>query len=146
MPPVFFESFAGAHHIDVDEPEEDLGLLRHTFVSWSNTNVYQVPEYGRWLAAADARPAYGYHRRAIQHFTWQRRLKNPGPYAQWLLKAPVHLMELEALIDVYPDACFIQTHRDPRAVDRLMGQPDRATPFPHHRAHLPPRPRRGAAC
>ena len=112
----FFESFAGAHHIDVDEPEEDLGLLRHTFVSWSNTNVYQVPEYGRWLAAADARPAYGYHRRAIQHFTWQRRLKNPGPYAQWLLKAPVHLMELEALIDVYPDACFIQTHRDPRAL------------------------------
>ena len=39
----FFESFAGAHHIDVDEPEEDLGLLRHTFLSWSNTNIYQVP-------------------------------------------------------------------------------------------------------
>ena len=110
----FFESFAGAHDINVDEPEEDLGLLRHTFRSWSNTNIYQVPTYGRWLAATSARPAYGYHRLAIQHFTWQRHMRRPERQAQWLLKAPVHLMELEALIDAYPDACFIQTHREPR--------------------------------
>ena len=110
----FFESFAGTHQLDVDEPEEDLPLLRHTFRSWSNTNIYLVSEYGRWLAAAGSQPAYGYHRRAIQHFTWQRRLRNPGQEAQWLLKAPVHLMELEALVGAYPDACFIQTHRAPR--------------------------------
>ena len=110
----FFESFAGAHDIDVDEPEEDLGLLRHTFLSWSNTNIYQVPGYGRWLAAAGSRRAYGYHRRAMQHFTWQRHRQQPGQEAQWLLKAPVHLMELEALMGAYPDACFIQTHREPR--------------------------------
>ena len=110
----FFESFAGAHHLDVDEPEEDLPLLRHTFRSWSNTNIYLVPEYGRWLAAAGSQPAYGYHRRAMQHFTWQRHMHRPEREAQWLLKAPVHLMELEALIDAYPDACFIQTHREPR--------------------------------
>ena len=110
----FFESFAGAHDIDVDEPEEDLGLLRHTFLSWSNTNIYHVPGYGRWLAAAGSRRAYGYHRRAMQHFTWQRHRQQPGQEAQWLLKAPVHLMELEALMDAYPDACFIQTHREPR--------------------------------
>ena len=112
----FFESFAGAHELDVDEPEEDLPLLRHTFRSWSNTNIYQVPEYGRWLSAAGSHPAYGYHRRAIQHFTWQRRMRDPGRVPQWLLKAPVHLMELEALIGAYPDACFIQTHREPREV------------------------------
>ena len=110
----FFESFAGAHHLDIDEPEEDLPLLRHTFRSWSNTNIYLVPEYGRWLATAGSQPAYGYHRRAMQHFTWQRHMQQPGREAQWLLKAPVHLMELEALIGAYPDACFIQTHREPR--------------------------------
>ena len=109
----FFESFAGAHHIAVDEPEEDLPLLRHTFRSWSNTNIYLVPEYGRWLATAGSQPAYGYHRRALQHFAWQRHMQQPGQEAQWLLKAPVHLMELEALVDAYPDACFIQTHREP---------------------------------
>ncbi len=110
----FFESFAGAHHLDIDEPEEDLPLLRHTFRSWSNTNIYVVPEYGRWLATAGSQPAYGYHRRAMQHFTWQRHMRQPGQEAQWLLKAPVHLMELEALLGAYPDACFIQTHREPR--------------------------------
>ena len=110
----FFESFAGAHQLDVDEPEEDLPLLRHTFRSWSNTNIYLVPEYGRWLATAGSQPAYGYHRRALQHFTWQRHMQQPGQEAQWLLKAPVHLMELEALVGAYPDACFIQTHREPR--------------------------------
>ena len=110
----FFESFAGAHQLDVDEPEEDLPLLRHTFRSWSNTNIYLVPEYGRWLATAGLQPAYGYHRRALQHFTWQRHVQQPGREAQWLLKAPVHLMELQALVDAYPDACFIQTHREPR--------------------------------
>ena len=110
----FFESFSGTHHIDVDEPEEDLLLLRHTFRSWSNTSIYHVPEYGRWLAENGVQQSYGYHRRALQHFTWQRRQRDPGPAAQWLLKAPVHLMELEALIGAYPDACFIQTHREPR--------------------------------
>ena len=110
----FFESFAGTHQLDVDAPEEDLPLLRHTFRSWSNTNIYVVPEYGRWLATAGSQPAYGYHRRALQHFTWQRHMQRPGREAQWLLKAPVHLMELEALVGAYPDACFIQTHREPR--------------------------------
>ena len=110
----FFESFAGAHQLAVDEPEEDLPLLRHTFRSWSNTNIYLVPEYGRWLAMAGSQPAYGYHRRVMQHFTWQRLMQQPGQEAHWLLKAPVHMMELEALIGAYPDACFIQTHREPR--------------------------------
>ena len=50
----------------------------------------------------------------MQHFTWQRRPRHSGDETQWLLKAPVHLMELEALIGAYPDACFIQTHREPR--------------------------------
>ena len=110
----FSESFAGVHQVDVDEPEEDFGILRQTFASWSNTNIYQVPEYGRWLEATGSRRAYAYHRRAMQHFTWQRHLRQPGQQAQWLLKAPVHLMELEALVAAYPDACFIQTHREPR--------------------------------
>ena len=134
----FFESFAGAHDINVDEPEEDLGLLRHTFRSWSNTNIYQVPEYGRWLASTSARPAYGYHRHAIEHFTWQRHMRRPGQQAQWLLKAPVHLMELEALIDAYPDACFIQTHRELREftgswvslIEQLRARTTEPTPRP----------------
>ena len=49
----------------------------------------------------------------MQHFTWQRRQRQDGNEGQWLFKMPFHLMELEALIETYPDALFIQTHREP---------------------------------
>jgi hypothetical protein len=32
---------------------------------------------------------------------------------RWILKAPAHLFALPALLSIYPDARFIQTHRDP---------------------------------
>jgi hypothetical protein len=32
---------------------------------------------------------------------------------RWLLKNPSHLFHMDALFEVFPDACVIQTHRDP---------------------------------
>ena len=114
----FVQSFAGIHPVDVDEPEEDFGILRQTFASWTNTNTYRVPGYRRWLSANRSERAYAYHRRVMQHFAWQRRDRQPEGRAQWLLKSPIHLMELESVIAAYPDALFIQTHREP---EELMG-------------------------
>ena len=106
------EVFKGIHPIGIDEPEEDFPLLRLAFATWISTVRYHVPDFGRWLAATGCRNAYAQHRRVMQHFTWQRRQRESQ--GQWLLKMPFHLMELEALVETYPDALFIQTHRDPR--------------------------------
>jgi hypothetical protein len=38
---------------------------------------------------------------------WQR------PGERWLLKSPAHLWALDVLVGLFPDACIIQTHRDP---------------------------------
>jgi len=38
----------------------------------------------------------------------------------WALKAPSHLWALDALLDVYPDARIVWTHRDPLAVVASM--------------------------
>ncbi len=35
------------------------------------------------------------------------------PEKRWLFKDATHLFDLDALLEVYPDACIIQTHRDP---------------------------------
>ena len=35
---------------------------------------------------------------------------------QWLLKSPAHLWTLDALVETYPDAVIVQTHRDPLKV------------------------------
>ena len=107
------DTLAGIHRVEIDEPEEDFMLLRLAFATWVIAVAHHVPAYGRWLAEAGSRSAYAHHRRVMQHFTWQRRQRNPRGQRHWLLKMPFHLMELEVLLETYPDAVFIQTHREP---------------------------------
>ena len=52
-------------------------------------------------------PAYEVHRRFLQHLQWRR------PGERWVLKAPAHMFDFEALFSAYPDACVVMTHRDP---------------------------------
>ena len=107
------EIFRGVHDFDIDEPAEDFPILSMAFGSWTSTVRFHVPEFGRWLAATGSRHAYAHHRRIMQNFNWQRRQRQPGHRGQWLFKMPFHLMELETLVETYPDALFIQTHRSP---------------------------------
>ena len=128
----------GIHDFNVDEPEEDFPIFRMAFSAWVSTARFHIPEYGRWLAANGSGDAYAYHRRIIQHFAWQRRQREPRHKGQWLLKMPFHLMELETLIETYPDALFIQTHREPwqfmgswnSLVERVRSQS--SEPIPPH--------------
>ena len=69
-----------------------------------------MPAYAAWLAACDMRPAYESHRLVLQIL--QRR----WPPRRWALKSPVHLHSLPTLLDVYPDARIVITHRDPLTV------------------------------
>jgi hypothetical protein len=69
---------------------------------------YRVPSYARWLVdEADMAPAYRYHRIYLQH------LQSRHPAPRWVLKSPGHLWCLGALLDEYPNALLVQTHRDP---------------------------------
>ena len=112
------DTLAGLHRTDIDEPEEDLWVLWLTFSTWIFATAYHVPSYGRWLAETGSRNAYAHHRHVMQHYTWQRRQREANEQRNWLLKMPFHLMELEVLVESYPDALFIQTHREPA---RFMG-------------------------
>jgi hypothetical protein len=87
-----------------------MAILSHTFVSPQFQSMYYVPSYQRWLSYKDLRPAYAFHWRFLQHLQWR------CPAERWVLKAPSHLFALDALLATYPDACIIQTHRDPRTV------------------------------
>ncbi len=69
-----------------------------------------VPTYARWLEEADMAPAYAQHRAALQ------TLQSRQPTQRWILKTPNHLWHLDALVDCYPDARIIWTHRDPGPV------------------------------
>ncbi|MCP4908222.1 MAG: sulfotransferase [bacterium] len=69
-----------------------------------------VPSYGAWLQACDMTPAYVQHKKALQ------ALQIGQPTEAWSLKTPNHLWCLETLLEFYPDARLIWTHRDPGPV------------------------------
>lgn len=69
-----------------------------------------VPSYGAWLQACDMTPAYVQHKKALQ------ALQVGQPTETWSLKTPNHLWALETLLEFYPDARLIWTHRDPGPV------------------------------
>ena len=80
------------------------------FRSEEFTARYRVPSYVEWLQRCDMQPAYEWHRLVLQ--VLQRR----SGQSAWVLKSPVHLHSLPILMDVYPDARVVITHRDPLAV------------------------------
>jgi hypothetical protein len=90
-----------------DLPNECIFITLHEFLSDHWGGCHNIPTYQTYLAKADQRPAYRYHRRFLQ--TLQQRERSE----RWLLKAPSHLFQLRALFAVYPEARIIQTHRDP---------------------------------
>lgn len=78
-----------------------------TFLSDQFDAMYYIPSYRTWFFQQDLRPAYEYHRRFLQHLQFRRTAH------RWILKAPTHMFALPALLSVYPDALFVQTHRTP---------------------------------
>ena len=65
-----------------------------------------VPSYTEWLLQCDMEPAYRYHRRVLKLLQWR------CPPDRWWLKTPAHMLSIDALDAVYPDARFVMTHRD----------------------------------
>lgn len=102
-----FEKF---HLIDARYPQECIAITDHAFMSYVFESMYQVTSYRTWHDEQDKRPAYEFHRQFLQHLQW----RCPGTH--WVLKAPSHLMALRELLDVYPDADIVVTHRDPLKV------------------------------
>jgi hypothetical protein len=98
--------FFAIHPVEAHAPEEDVLLLDLSFMSPTADATLSVPRYSAWLRDTDQRPSYRMFRRAIQLLLWQRS-------GRWLGKTPHHLENLDALLDVFPDAKIIQTHRDP---------------------------------
>ena len=100
-------TFNHVHAIGAELPQECVSLMTPSFLSDQFDTMYNVPSYRSWFLKQDLQPAYEFHRRFLQHL--QHRKKAP----RWILKAPTHLFALPTLLSIYPDARFVQTHRDP---------------------------------
>jgi hypothetical protein len=97
----------GIHYMDATSVEECWRLLRQTGKSISYESLANVPRYSAWLAEQDWTDAYERHRANLQLIGLNDTEK------RWVLKNPSHLVALDALMTVYPDALVVCTHRDP---------------------------------
>lgn len=78
--------------------------------------MHQVPSYVHWLHfEADLKPTYHWLKRVLKLLQW-RCPSDLGPYTHWRLKNPSHILWIDDLAAVFPDARFWMTHRDPADV------------------------------
>ncbi|WP_072620081.1 type I polyketide synthase [Spirulina major] len=98
------------HKYDAIAPEECVWLLQNDFACTSFSFLTQIPSYRAWLNQQDMTPVYHYYRQQLQLLDWK------FGSSRWVLKNPFHLADLAALNTTFPDACFVQTHRDPQQV------------------------------
>lgn len=103
-PMLSIHRYAGRMH------KECLSAMSFAFRSEEFISRYHLPGYVDWLAAGDIGPGYTEHRRVLQ--VLQRRRAGE----RWVLKSPVHLNNLPAVVATYPDARIVITHRDPAEV------------------------------
>ncbi|HTI76559.1 MAG TPA: sulfotransferase, partial [Mycobacterium sp.] len=101
------------HHVPVDAhgPMECLDLMALDFKSQIFQAYAQIPSYSAWLLdRADFTSTYRYERRVLKLLAWGE------PSRPWRLKSPAHVLSLDCLDRVFPDAKFVMTHRDPTDV------------------------------
>ncbi|SFB19283.1 Sulfotransferase family protein [Amycolatopsis marina] len=114
--------FMGLHYTSAEQVEECWQLLRQSAMSISYECFAYLPTYSAWLAEQDWTTAYRRHRRNLQ------LIGLPDADRRWVLKNPSHLFALDALLEIYPDALIIQTHRSPRtAIASVASLTEQAT-------------------
>ncbi|MGI9590758.1 MAG: sulfotransferase family protein [Myxococcota bacterium] len=99
--------FKKMHPMGAERAQECVAITSHDFASMIFQTQFDVSRYDRWVADHDMRSALAWHRRFLQVLQW----KAPGE--RWALKSPQHIWHLEHVHREYPDALFVQTHRDP---------------------------------
>lgn len=100
------------HPMSIDQPDEELIILGQLYSSTMIEGTYYVPSYARWLMQQDRIQCYRDLKQILQSLQWQDPSRKG---AKWVLKTPGHLMALDGVIEVFPDAKIVMTHRDPVA-------------------------------
>ncbi len=100
-------TFECVHATGAELPQECVSLMSPTFLSDQFDTMYNVPSYRAWFLKQDLEPAYEFHRYFLQHLQQRKNGR------RWVLKAPAHLFALPTLLSIYPNARFLQTHREP---------------------------------
>ncbi|MGI5187540.1 sulfotransferase family protein [Promicromonospora sp. CA-289599] len=96
------------HPTYIDRPEESVLFFAHG-PHWPLQRG-PMPSYSAWLAGYEVRAEYEYLKLGLQV------LQHGREHKRWVLKYPGHLGDMGTIKQVFPDATFVWTHRDPVTV------------------------------
>ena len=102
------------HEMTVEHTHEEIQLLAIDFSTMLFETTAPMPAWRDAYLARDQRPSYAYLLKVLQVLQWLRGGN------RWVLKTPQHLEQFPALVDTFPDATFVVTHRDPVSVTASM--------------------------
>ncbi|GIH68042.1 sulfotransferase family protein [Sphaerimonospora thailandensis] len=99
---------AAWHPMNPDSIHEDIELWANDFAGYNIEWIFQMaPRWREHYLAHDQTSHYRYLKTVLKVLQWYR------PGERWLLKCPQHLENLGPLMEVFPDATVVMTHRDP---------------------------------
>ncbi len=99
--------FAAIHAVTADGPEECQTVLENSFVDSIFEVRANIPTYSRWLEKNENTVCY------YEEFREILQILGTNGKDRWVCKSPRHMMCLESLVHVFPDAKIIWTHRNP---------------------------------
>lgn len=99
-----------AHPMSADWAEEEMLLLNHAFMNFQFFGNFPIPSFYQYFLHADKTHAYEYMVKLMKLISWSR---NDPEDKRWILKNPQHMMNLELLFTMFPDAKMVFAHRDP---------------------------------
>ncbi len=104
---------AAMHPMDPDHINEEIELMLPDFASYNFEWFTHSPRYRDHYLQMEQLPHYEYMKTVIRIMQFQQPADWP---TRWVLKSPMHLENLPELQQVFPDATFVVTHRDPVSV------------------------------
>ncbi len=103
-----FEGFDALHLIDEGGSDECHAFLEQSFGAAGLQNLFRVPDYFDYIMdELDLVETYHIHKRQLQLLQWR------SPTRRWALKYPNHVIAMNEILKVHPEARFVMTHRDP---------------------------------
>lgn len=100
------------HSYDLFEPEEESLIFEFCLFQPPIVIFANVTSYLQWYATQDFGDQLRFLKRAIQYLQWQFHDGDPRP---WVLKCPIYPGFEHRLVEVFPDARMVATHRNPVA-------------------------------
>jgi hypothetical protein len=97
------------HPFDTFEPEEETLIFEHAGFGGYMIAFAFVPSFLEWTGQFAAQH-YAFLKLGLQYLQWQFHANDSR---RWLLKTPMHFGMEPLLAQVFPDATFVATHRDP---------------------------------